>query len=136
MLLAGEGNINGDRKLMVMRLSIIALGAFCCLFSGCGCSKEKKESDVPSRMQDASYTNQLQQLQGRQTALAKQMTVLQEKIGKLGAEAKAAGTPEYVDLTNRLAQCKSEAERIRKEALVAIRARIMKESDQKRNLKK
>ena len=41
MLLAGEGNINGDRKLMVMRLSIIALGAFCCLFSGCGCSKEK-----------------------------------------------------------------------------------------------
>lgn len=121
---------------MVMRFSIIALGALCCFFSGCGCSKEKAAVEVPSRMQDAAYTNRLGQLQGRQTALAAQMAVLQEKIGKLGAGAKAGGAPEYVDLTNRLAQCKLEAERIRKEALVAVRARIMKESDQKRNLKK
>lgn len=121
---------------MVMRLSIIALGALCCLFSGCGCSKEKKPEAVPPRMQDAAYTNRLVELKGRQTALAAQMAALQEKMGKLGAEAKAGGAPEYVDLTNRLAQCKSEAERIRKETLATIRTRIMKESNQKRDLKK
>ena len=87
-------------------------------------------------MQDAAYTNRLVRLQERQTAVAAQMAALQKKIGKLGTEAKTSGTPEYVDLTNRLAQCKAEAERIRKETLVAIRSRIMKESDQKGILKK
>ena len=117
---------------MMRCLSIIALGALCCLFS-----KEKEApGDIPSRMQDAAYTNRLVQLRGRQAALAAQVAALQEKIEKLGAEAKAAGAPEYVDLTNRLAQCRSEVEQVRTEAIVAIRTRIMKESDQQRNLKK
>ena len=87
-------------------------------------------------MQDVAYTNRLVQLKERQTVLAAQMATLREKIGKMGAEAKTGGMPEYVDLTNRLAQCKAESERVRKETLVTIRTRIMKESDQKRNLKK
>ena len=121
---------------MAKRLSIIALGALFCLFSGCGCSKEKKAVAVQPRIQDAAYTNQLVQLQGRQTAVAMQMANLRKEIEKMDEKAKVGGTPEYVDLTNRLAQCKAEAEQIRKETLLTIRTRIMKESDQKRNLKK
>jgi len=121
---------------MLLRFSVIALGALCCLFSGCGCSKEKKPGEVQPRMQDAAYTNELVQLQRRETDIAVQAAALQAKIGKLGAEAKANGTSEYVDLTNRLARCRQEAERIRKEKLMAVRVRVMKESDQKRNLKK
>ena len=120
---------------MKVRVSIIALGALCCLFSGCGCSKEKKaDSGVPSRMEDAVYTNQLVQLRGRQTAVSAKAAILRARIESLGAGA--AETPEYADLTNQLELCTKEAERLRKTTLNVIRTRIMKESAQKDNLKK
>ena len=123
---------------MLLRVAIIALGALCCLFSGCGgCSKEPKpvvDDGVPPRMKDPAYTNHLVQLQGRQKALVSQMAALQAKIQGMGAEAQKK--PEYADLTNRLAQCGAELERVRKETLLAVRTRLLKDSAKKDNLKK
>ena len=124
---------------MLFRIAIIALGALCCLVSGCGgCSKEPKppvaDEGNPPRMKDTAYTNQLAQLQGRQKAVVAQMAALQAKIQKLGPEAQQ--TPEYIDLTNRLAQCGAELERGRKDTLQAVRTRLLKDSAKKGNLKK
>ena len=120
---------------MRLRLSIIALGALCCLFSGCGCSKEKPSEDgVPPRMKDAAYTNQLVQLRANQATVAAQVAALKDKLANLGPEA--VGTPEYIDLTNRLARSQGEADSLRKTTLNVIRTRILKESAQKGNLKK
>ena len=126
---------------MLFRIAIIALGVLCCLVSGCGgCSKEPKppvsavDDGVPPRMKDTAYTNQLAQLQGRQKAVVAQMAALQAKIRELGADAQTK--PEYVDLTNRLARCGAELERGRKETLLAVRTRLLKDSAKKDNLKK
>ena len=124
---------------MLFRIAIVALGALCCLVSGCGgCSKEQKppvvDDGVPPRMKDPAYTNQLVQLQRRQRTVAAQMAALQLKIEGLGAEAKTK--PEYADLTNRLAQCEAELERVRKETLLTVRTRLQKDSAKKDNLKK
>ena len=124
---------------MLFRIAIIALGALCCLVSGCGgCSKEQKppvvDDGVPPRMKDPAYTNQLVQLQRRQKTVAAQMAALQLKIEGRGAEAKTK--PEYADLTNRLAQCEAELERVRKETLLTVRTRLQKDSAKKDNLKK
>ena len=122
---------------MICRMAIIALGALCCLFSGCGCSKEKGAvPDVPSRMEDPVYTNQLVTLQNSRRVVAMKAENIRAKIAKLGADAKNG--PEYADLTNQLAACAEESEKIRKDTLTTIRARILKEGDasQKGNLKK
>ena len=122
---------------MLLRIAIIALGALCCLFASCvGCSKKPAVVDdgIPPRMKDATYTNQLVQLQRRQKTFAAQIAALQSKIEGLGAEAKTR--PEYVDLTNRLAQCEAGLERVRKETLLTVRARLLKDSAKKDNLKK
>ena len=124
---------------MLLRVAIIALGALCCLFSGCGgCSKEPKppvaDEGHPPRIQDSAYTNRLVQLRGRQKAIVSQMAALQAKIQGLGAEAQTK--PEYADLTNRLARCGAELERGRKETLLAVRTRLLKDSAKKDNLKK
>lgn len=123
---------------MLFRIAIVALSALCCLVSGCGgCSKEPKpvvDDGVPPRMKDPAYTNQLVQLQRRQKKAAAQMAALQTKIEELGAEAKTK--PEYVDLTNRLAWCEAELERVRKETLLTVRTRLLKDSEKKDNLKK
>jgi hypothetical protein len=119
---------------MKLRFSIIALGALCCLFSGCGCSKEKKADDaVLPRMEDPAYTNQLVQLRGDKAAVANKLAALKKKIDDLGKEA--VGTAEYIGLTNQLAQCEKEADSLRKKTLNAVRERIMKESAQKGNQK-
>ena len=121
---------------MRLRVSLLALGAICCLFSGCGCSKEEKAGPgVLPRMQDAAYTNQLVQVQDRKKAVAAQIAALQAQIDRLGANAKK-DSPEYVDLTNQLAQCKLQSERLRKEALMTIRARVVKDAASKGNLNK
>ena len=119
---------------MFLRASIIAVGALCCLFSGCGCSKEKKGTVVPSRMEDAAYTNRLVQLHDGRAAAAAEAAAIRAQIEKLGPNA--AQKPEYAALTNRLAQCAAASERIRKETLTTIRSRILKESAEKGNLKK
>ena len=124
---------------MLLRVAIIALGALCCLFSGCGgCSKEPKppatDEGHPPRIQDPAYTNRLVQLRGRQKAIVSQMASLQAKIQGLGTEAQTK--PEYADLTNRLARCGAEHERGRKETLLAVRTRLLKDSAKKDNLKK
>lgn len=108
---------------MLRLISISALGALCCFLSGCGCSKD--EPAPASRVEDADYTNRLAQIHGRQKDVAANAATIRAQIEKLGAEAK--GKPEYVDLTNRLAQCEAEMERIRKEALLAVRARISRD---------
>ena len=121
---------------MGFRFSIIALGALCCLFSGCGCSKEKKPDDVvPSRMEDAAYTNRLVGLRSAQKDVASRMADIRVKLAKLGEGA--AGTPEYAALTNQLVQCLEEAGRLRKTTMNVIRTRIHKEAAQKKgNLNK
>ena len=123
---------------MLFRIAIVALSALCCLVSGCGgCSKEPTpvvDDGVPPRMKDPAYTNQLVQLQGRQKVVAAQMATLQSKIEGLGAEAK--DKPEYTDLTNRLAQCEAELERVRKETLLTVRTRLLKDASKRDNLKK
>ena len=117
---------------MLIRIAIIALGALCCLFSGCGgCSKEQKlpvgeEEGSPPRMQDPAYTNRLVQLRGLQKTIVSQAASLQAKIQGLGAEAQTK--PEYADLTNRLARCGAELERVRKETLLSVRTRLLKDS--------
>ena len=92
------------------------------------------DEDNPPRMQDPAYTNRLVQLRGRQKAVVSQMAALQTKIQRLGAEAQTR--PEYADLTNRLARCEAELERVRKETLLAVRTRLLKDSAKKDNLKK
>ena len=121
---------------MAVRLAIIALGALCGLFSGCGCSKEKPtEADgIPPRMKDATYTNRLATIHGKLRQIAAQSAAIRAEIEKLGPEAGKA--PEYVALTNRLAQSEAELVKARQEALGMVRARILKESGQKGNLKK
>ena len=124
---------------MLLRIAIVALGALCCLVSGCGgCSKEQKppvvDDGVPPRMKDPAYTNQLVQLQRRQRTVAAQMAALQAKIAGLGAEAKTK--PEYADLTNRLARCGAELERVRKETLLTVQTRLQADSSKKDDLKK
>ena len=123
---------------MLMRVVLVALGALCCFFSGCGCSKEKPEpvKDGPSRMRDVSYTNQLVQLQEGRRVVAAKVAEIRAKLAKLGADAEKS--PEYADLTNQLAKCEAESQRIRKEAIAAVRTRVLKEAGpaQKGNLKK
>ena len=119
---------------MEFRVPIIALCALCSILSGCGCSKDKKPEGVPSRMEDAVYTNELVQLRGNQTAVAAKAAILRARIERLGADA--AGTPEYTELTNQLAQCAAEAERLRKTTMSVIHTRIIKDAAQKGNLKK
>ena len=121
---------------MAFRIAIVALCALGCLsFSGCGCSKEKPQEtavkDVPSRMQDVAYTNQLVQLHEGRKAVAANAAAIRAQIGKLGPSPE--GKPEYMDLTNRLAQCEAEMERIRKETLLAVRARISKDIPPRKN---
>ena len=122
---------------MVFRLTMVALGALCCLFAGCGCSKEKPsaaQDGIPPRMKDAAYTNQLVQLHDTQRQIAAQAAAIRAQIEKLGPEAEKK--PEYVTLTNRLAECVAALAKVRQDALGTIRARILKESGQKGNLKK
>ena len=123
---------------MLRLIPIVALGALCCFFSGCGCSREKPEpvQDGPSRMKDAAYTNQLVQLHEGRKAVAVKVAAIRAKLAKLGPEAEKS--PEYADLTNQLAQCEAESKRIRKEAVTAVRTRVLKEAESapKGNLKK
>ena len=126
---------------MLLRVAIIALGALCCLFSGCGgCSKEQKppvaDDGIPPRMKDVAYTNQLVQLQEGRRAVAVTVAAIRAKLAKLGPEAE--DRPEYADLTNKLAQCEAESKRIRREAATMVRARVLQEAGpvQKGNLKK
>lgn len=118
---------------MVARIAMIALGAMCCIFSGCGCSKENDDG-TPSRMDDAAYTNRLMEIHRSRNAVAAKVAALRGRIEKLGSEAK--GSPEYIDLTNQLAQCMAESDRLRNTAVNAIRSRLLKESNQKDNFKK
>lgn len=116
---------------MVTRIAIIAFGAMCCIFSGCGCSKEKQADDgIPARMKDSVYTNRLAQFFESRNAVVTKMAALRVKIEDLEPDAK--GTPAYVDLTNQLAQCAAEADSIKKTTLNTIRSRVMKEAAVKR----
>lgn len=115
---------------MKIRISIIALGALCCLFSGCGCSKEKTDDEVVvPRMKDESYTNQIVQLHNSQKAVASRAAAIRGKIAALGDGPEKK--PEYVDLTNQLAQCEAEAKRIKLVTRETIRARILKDASAK-----
>ena len=126
---------------MLMRVVLVALGALCCLFAGCGgCSKEPKppvvNDGVQPRMKDAAYTNQLAQLQEGRRAVAVKVAAIRAKLAKLGPEAEKS--PAYADLTNQLAQCEAESKRIRREAATTVRARVLQEAGpvKKGNLKK
>lgn len=126
---------------MAFRIAIVALCALGCIsFSGCGCSKEKPQETavkgVPSRMQDAAYTNQLVQLHEGRKAVAVKVAAIRAKLAKLGPDAEKS--PEYADLTNQLAQCEVESRRLRQEAVTTVRARVLQEAGpaQKGNLKK
>ena len=124
---------------MLLRVAIIALGALCCLFSGCGgCSKEQKplvvDDGIPPRMKDAAYTNQLVQLQEGRRAVAVKVAAIRAKLSKLGPEAEKS--PEYADLTNQLAQCEAESKRIRREAATTVRARVLQEAGPVKKKKK
>lgn len=114
--------------------SIAAASSLCVLcgfLSGCGCSKEPdvRESDVP-RMEDPVYTNALVSLRDAKASLAGKAEVIRAKIAKLGEGAK--DTAEYAQLTNELARCAAEADKVRKEALQTVRARILKENAAKK----
>ena len=126
---------------MLMRVVLVALGALCCFFAGCGgCSKEPKppvvNDGVQPRMKDAAYTNQLAQLQEGRRAVAVKVAAIRAKLAKLGPQAEKS--PAYADLTNQLAQCEAESKRIRREAATTVRARVLQEagSVKKGNLKK
>ena len=120
---------------MIHSISIIALAALFSLLSGCGCSREKKSVDgMKERMQDAAYTNMLVQTRKAQVQVASQMAEINAAIERLGKDA--VNSPEYTDLTNRLAQCRKDAEMLSNTARTAIRDRIMKDSKAKGNLKK
>jgi hypothetical protein len=120
---------------MIRTISIIALLALSALLSGCGCSREKKPVDaMKERMKDAAYTNMLAQALSDQKKIASETAKLKASIEKLGKDA--AGTQEYIDLTNRLAKCEKEAEMTRTAARMAVRERLMKDSKAKKgNLK-
>lgn len=116
-------------------LSIAALCALAGFISGCGCSKERKPEDkIPARMKDAAYTNQLVQLHAGRRAVAMRVSAIRKKIEALGKgpEAKIA----YAALTNELEKCKAESERLRRDAFTTVRARILKDSVKKGDLKK
>jgi hypothetical protein len=114
---------------------VIALAALCALLSGCGCSREKKPVDGPAgRMEDAAYTNRLVKLRSEQASVASEIAAIKAKIAKLGDDA--VKKPEYVDLTNRLAKCESEAKSVQNAARQAVRARILKDAAKKGDLKK
>ena len=117
---------------MRFKLPIILLGAACCMFSGCGCSKEKSppSSEAEARMQDAAYTNRLVQIHKGQKAAASKSAAIRAEIERLGANPESR--PEYADLTNRLAQCELEAEAARNAARNAVRERIMKDAAAKK----
>ena len=121
---------------MIRSISIIALAALFSLLSGCGCSREKKPVDgMKDRMQDAVYTNLLAQTHNAQVQVASQIADINASIERLGKNAE--NSPEYTDLTNRLARCKAESEMLNKTVRMAIRDRLMKDSKAKKgNLKK
>ena len=121
---------------MIRTISIIALLALASLLSGCGCSREKKPVDaMKERMRDSAYTNMLAQALSDQRKIASEAAKIRTSIEKLGKNA--VGSPEYVDLTNRLAKCVKEAEMTRMAARMAVRERLMKDSKAKKgNLKK
>ena len=121
---------------MTSRISIIALAALVSLLSGCGCSREKKSVDgMKERMQDVSYTNMLAQARKAQAQVASQMAGINAAIERLGDNAE--NSPEYTDLTNRLARCKAESEMLSKAVRMAVRDRLLKDSAAKKgNLKK
>ena len=120
---------------MKMYLPMLALCAAGLLVSGCGCSKEKTAADgVPARMNDAAYTNRLVEIRHGQLSAAGRIALIRKEIAKLGKDAEK--NPRYVNLTNELAKCTAEHEKLRKDAMATVRARILKESAEKRNLKK
>jgi hypothetical protein len=121
---------------MIRSISIIALAALFSLLSGCGCSRGKKPVDaMKERMRDSAYTNMLAQALSDQKKIASEAAKIRSSIEKLGKNA--VGSPEYVDLTNRLARCEKEAETTRTAARMAVRDRLMKDSKAKKgNLKK
>lgn len=89
---------------------------------------------MPARMKDAAYTNQLVQLHAGRRAVAMRASAIRKKIAALGKGAESK--PEYAALTNELEKCKAESERIRKDAFTTVRARILKDSVKKGDLKK
>ena len=126
---------------MAFRIAIVALCALGCLcFPGCGCSREKPKEEAvkgnPPRMQDAAYTNQLAQLAEGRRAVAVKVAAIRARLAKLGPEAEKS--PEYVELTNQLAQCEAESKQIRRDAITTVRARVLQEAGPatKGNLKK
>ena len=119
---------------MMSRISIIALAVLATLLSGCGCSKEKKPVEgQKNRMEDAAYTNTLVKLHKDQASATKKISVIKQKIEKLGKDA--ATSPEYISLTNDLAKAKAESEMIRKTTQMAVRNRLMEDAAKKGNLK-
>lgn len=120
---------------MKFSLQILAVGALCCVLSGCGCSKEQVHTEkVPGRMRDVAYTNRLTQIRKGRVAVANRAASIHAKIAKLGKDAEKS--PEYVALTNELAKCEAQAAQMRNDAMTTIRARILKDAAKKGNLKK
>jgi hypothetical protein len=120
---------------MIRAISIIALAALASLLSGCGCSREKKPVDgLKERMSDVAYTNTLAKMREGQASAASRIAAITAKIENQGKDAESS--PEYVALTNELAQCKAESEMIRKATRMAVRNRLMKDASKKGNLKK
>ena len=125
-----EGESHGDRRMM-RTVSIIALIALSALLSGCGCSREKKPVEgVEARMKDAEYTNRLAEIRSEQVKVASAAAAIRSEIEKLGGDAERHAS--YPDLTNRLAQCEADMERIRKTAQQTVRERILRDSPEKK----
>ena len=119
---------------MMRTISIAALAVLVSLLSGCGCSREKKPVDgLKGRMEDVAYTNAIVSLRKDQASAAAKISVIRQKIEKLGKDA--ATSPEYISLTNDLAKAKAESEMIRKTTQMAVRNRLMKDAAKKGNLK-
>ena len=108
-----------------MRFCIPML-AFCAaglLVSGCGCSKEKTAADgVPARMKDTAYTNRLVQIRYGQLSAAGRVAHVRNEIVRLGKDAEK--NPKYTALTNELAKCMAEHEKLRRDAAATVRARV------------
>ena len=120
---------------MMRTISMIALAALASLLSGCGCSREKKPVDgVAARMKDAAYINRLAQIHADKVTVASRTAEIKAAIKRLGKDA--VRSPEYVDLTNRLAGCKAEAEMLNKAARMMVLDRLRSDSKSKGNLKK
>jgi outer membrane PBP1 activator LpoA protein len=122
---------------MKFYLQLLAVGALCCVLSGCGCSKEQshtEEEKIPPRMRDVVYTNQLSQFHKGRVAVANRAAAIRAKIAELGKEAEKS--PEYAVLTNELAKCEAQSKAIRQDAMTTIRARILKDAAKKGDLKK